>query len=226
MDMRQLALKDVPADLVREITRYGGLNPFGAPLWRVVLAQNVREQCFGTMRHMPTVSADLSMEELAEIEPERFTSGEMWVSRYVGEGWCLERWFPASTWGDQSTWEHETAQDGSTRLKGEWPRHGDYFMVNDEFYVEPKSADFWKQEIQRWMRSQDSLTGTEAARLSRSLYLNRVREERRREDYLEEVNQIHRATVDPMLATIGTTAQRMRDGLAEEMGWNQHVPVG
>ena len=37
----------------REITRYGGLNPFGKPNWRVVLGQNVREQCFGTMRHMP-----------------------------------------------------------------------------------------------------------------------------------------------------------------------------
>lgn len=225
MDFRRLPTRDTPRALTAELTRYGGLNPFGEPAWRVVLAQNVMEQTFGTMRHMPVVQAD-AVDDVPEIEPERFSSGEMWVPRYNDSGWILERWFPAHAWGSQVEWEYELAQDGVTRLKGEFPRHGDYFMVNGMFHVEQQSADFWKAEIQRCLRDQEAMPGDPATVLSRNLYMHRVKQEQREEDYREEVNRLHRTITDPILATIGRTNQLVRDQIRAEQGYDFHIAAG
>jgi hypothetical protein len=225
MHPRERAKLDVPVSLNRELARYGGWNPFGLPLWRVVLAANVLEQSFGQMAHMPRLSAAADA-DLNEIEPDRFTSGEMWTPKYGARGFGLERWFPASAWGGRWEWEHETSRDGTTRLKGEFPRHGDYYMVGDEWHPRLLPADAWKLEIQRWMARQASLNGDPAALLRENLYAHRLKEERRREVYEEEVNRIHRAVVDPMLATIGSTAQRVREQVALDMGWTGHLPAG
>lgn len=226
MNPHELANRDVPAEIRREITRYGGMNPFRMPAWRVVWAQNVREQSFGTMRHMPHINADLEMVDIAALEPERFESGELWIPRYSQPGAILERWFPASTWGSQSDWESELAEDGETRLKGEWPRHGDYFMVGDGFNAEMQPVGFWKEEIQRELRRQANAPTDPATYLSNCLHVQQANEEARREAFLYEVNQIHRGTVEPMLATVGRTAQRLRDSLAAEIGFEGHLSAG
>lgn len=225
MDSRLLPTRDTPRALLAELSRYGGVNPYGQPIWRVVLAQNVREQTFGTMRHMPIIDVD-AVDDVPEVEPESFSSGEMWVPRYNQDGWILERWFPAHAWGSQFDWENETAQDGVTKLKGEFPRHGDYFMVNDEYFVEPQSADFWKSEIQKCLRTQEAMPGNPATILGRNLYMHRTKQEKREEDYRDEVNRIHRSVVDPMLATIGRTAQLVRDGIRTEQRYNFHLAAG
>jgi hypothetical protein len=225
MHPRERALLDIRPALTKEITRFGGLNPFGGPVWRVVLAQNVFDQRFGQMRHMPQVNVDYVTPDM-EIEPEGFSAGEMWVPRYEGKGYCLERWFPASTWGALADWEHETSQDGVTQMMGEFPRHGDYQMANDEFYAELPPTDFWKEEILKWIRARAEMEMDEVSRLRLALYRHRVAEERRREEFLEQVNQIHRAVSDPTLATIGRTAQSVRDGLMAGMGSNSHLSAG
>jgi hypothetical protein len=225
MHPRERALLDVRPALAKEITRFGGLNPFGLPMWRVVLAQNVLEQRFGQMRHMPHINPDDVTADM-EIEPERFSSGEMWTTVYDGQGYCLERWFPAAAWGAVADWEHETSQDGVTRMMGEFPRHGGYQMVNDEFHAELPGADFWKEEILKWTRVRTEMEQDETVRLRQALYRHRLHEEQRKAEFLEEVNQIHRAVVDPALATIGRTAQAMRDGLMVGMGSNSHLPAG
>lgn len=218
----QLATQDTPREVEREITRYGGLNPLGRPAWRVVLAQNVREQCFGTMRHMPRVSVEA---DIADIEPERYESGEFWVPRYLTPGWILERWFPAHAWGSQSDWEAATSEDGVTKLKGPYPRNGDYFMVGDGPFVEPRSLSYWKGEIARLLRAEANSPTDPATHLSQHLYLERVTEQARREAYLDEVNHIHRSVTDPLLTTVSQTAQRVRQSLAEDLGWG-HFAAG
>jgi hypothetical protein len=225
MNFHSLPTRDTPRALTAELTRYGGLNPFNQPVWRVVLAQNVREQTFGTMRNMPVLQAD-AVDDVPEVEPESFASGELWVPRYNEEGWILERWFPASAWGTQSEWEAETSQDGVTRLKGAFPRHGDYFMVNDVFHKSQQSTDFWKACIQECLRAQESLPGNPAQMLSRNLYMHRLKQEQREEAYREEVNRLHRTVTDPMLATIGRTNQLIRDQIAVEQGFGFHLGAG
>ena len=219
------ATRDTPRQLTAELTRYGGLNPFGQPVFRVVLAQNVRKQTFGTMRHMPVLQAD-AVDDVPEVEPEAFSSGELWVPRYDGQGWILERWFPAHAWGSQSEWEHETAQDGVTRMMGEYPRHGDYYIVSEEFHAEQCSAEFWKAEIQKCLRVEEAMPGDPATVLSLNLYLHRWRQEMKEEAYREEVNRLHRTVTDPLLATISKTAQLVRDRIRVEQGYDFHLAAG
>lgn len=228
IDLYRMALRDTPKDVVQEISRYGGTNPFGRPLWRVVLAQNVRDQRFGTMRNMPVVSAGMSEEALAEVEPESFESGEFCVPRYMEKGWILERWFPASTWGSQSDWEGQTSEDGETAIMGQYPRQGDYYQISVDGapFAELPPLDLWKTEISRFLREMAHQPTDPAQHLSNHLYLERQREQVRREAYLEEVNHIHRSVVDPTLATIGRTAQSIRDGLMAEHGWQGHLSAG
>lgn len=228
MDFRRLPTRDTPRHVTAELTRYAGTNPFDQPLFRVVLAQNVREQIFGTMRHMPIIGADaLDDVDISTIEPEAFSSGEMFIPRYDAEGWILERWFPAHAWGSQSDWESATSEDGVTRLKGEFPQQGDYFMVNDMFHVELSPMDFWKEEIQKCLRAEESLNGDHAAMLSRNLYVHRVRQEKREQDYRDTVNYVHRSVTDPILATIGRSAQMVRDNTRTESGcWGMHLAAG
>lgn len=225
MELSVIPTRDTPRALLAELTRYGGLNPFGEPVFRVVLAQNVKEQTFGTMRHMPLIDVD-AVDDVPEVEPESFSSGELWVPRYDQVGWILERWFPAHAWGSQFDWEHETAQDGFTRLKGAFPRQGDYQMVNEVFHVELQSAEFWKEEIQKCLRNQEALPGDPATVLGRNLYMHRAKQQQREEVYREEVNRIHRSVVDPMLATIGRTAQLVRDEIRVEQGYDFHLAAG
>jgi hypothetical protein len=226
VDPHAHANRNVPGEIRREITRYGGLNPFGRPSWRVVWAQNVLEQTFGSMRHMPRVGADIDLAEVEALEPQFFESGELWIPRYQNRGAILERWFPASAWGSQITWESEVAEDGVTRLKGEWPRHGDYFMVGDEFYAEMPSAGFWKDKIQLELRRMANAPVDPATYLANCLHIERSAEAMRREAFIEEVNHIHRHEVEPMLATVGTTAQRVRDELMDSLGMEGHLAAG
>ena len=225
MHPRERANLDVPADLRREITRYGGLNPFGGPSFRVVWAENVLDHSFGTMRHMPRVSSAIDERDVRELEPERFESGEFWTPRYSSRGVILERWFAGPIWGEQWVWEAELSEDGR-RMQGEWPRHGDYYMVSDEFQPEIRTAGFWKEEIQRELRRQANTPTDPARYLAERLYIERAVEAARREAFLEEVNHIHRGGVEPMLATVGRTAQQVRDEIAAQMGFEGHLAAG
>ena len=225
MNPCEMATRNIRPELAREITRYGGMNPHGAPLWRVVWAENVKEQSFGQMRHMPRIAADCDL-NMAEVEPERFESGELWIPRYSERGAILERWFPASVWGSQMDWEQELAEDGQTRLKGAWPRHGDYFMVGDEFLKTMPPAGYWKGQIQKELRRQQNAPTDPGTYLATLLYIERATNQARGEAFAEEVNHIHRNNVEPLLATVSTTAQRLRDELMMEMGMDGHLAAG
>lgn len=223
MDRYAHALRDTPRALTAELARYGGLNPHGQPNWRVVLAANVLEQSFGVMRHMPLVTAD---SDVTDIEPEKVEAGEFWTPRYQQNGWILERWFPPTTWGSPLDWRLATAQDGVTRMMGEWPRHGDWWMVSEEFLPHCPPAAFWKAEIQRELKRMAALPGDPSRVLSERLYTARVAEERRRERYLEEVNYVHRGVVEQVTATVGARAQRVRDAAAADAGLSGNLAAG
>jgi hypothetical protein len=220
---RDIANKDIPRSLRARVKRYVGTNPHGKPLFRVVWAQNVLEQSFGSMRHMPRVSVD---SDLTDIEPERFESGEFWTPKYSSPGLILERWGPPEVYGSKFFWEHEIAEDGVTRLMGEYPRHGGYFMVNDDFIPEMRGFDFWAEEIQKELRRQANSPHDPVAYLQLRLYLLRTAEKEREEKFLEEVNYIHKSAVAPLLATVGRTAQRVRDDLMFESGLSGHLSAG
>jgi hypothetical protein len=217
------ATLDVPPELARALTVYGGLNPFGAPLWRVALAENVLRQSFGIMRTMPDIGEDADQ---ADMEPEKTEEGEFWTPRYECEGWILERWFPASSWSACMEWENAMAEDGFTPMMGEYPRHGQYYMVSTEAYREMPSLDFWKMLIQQQLRDQARSPHDPVAYLSEQLYIERVGKQLKEEAYLREVDHLHKDVVKPMLATIGRTAQVVRDDLQVELGSRSVLAAG
>jgi hypothetical protein len=214
---------DVPVDLVRKITRYGGLNPFGLPVWRVVRAENVLRQSFGIMRHMPDVSDDADM---TDLEPERVEEGEFWTPRYQFDGWILERWFSAECWGDCLDWAHEMSEDGATPMMGEWPRHGEYYMVSLEALAEQPGVDYWKAHIHSEIWAMNVADVTPAVYLKEQLYLERVAKELKTEAYLRECDHLHASVTKPMLATMGVAAQRVRDGLQAELRMGSVLGAG
>src|SRR5271157_2029615 len=122
--------KDTPQWILDELRDYGGLSPDGQPIWRLVLAQNCRIHCFGTLNH---ISVDIeAMDDNArptDVNPDRTEEGDFWIPQYHVEGWILQRWFPASAWGRRENWEGEKAKDGRTRLLAAYPARGDYMMM-------------------------------------------------------------------------------------------------
>lgn len=225
MNLYDQALRDTPAEVTREITRFGGLNPFGRPQWRVVLAQNVLIHTFGTRCNMPAVSADADIEG---ITPESWESGEFFESRYPDHGWILEKWFPADTWGDRFTWEDARSLDGETRMMGEFPRQGDYYQITVEGapFARMPNIGFWKDEITKFLRELIAMPGDPVLNLSNHLYLERTQQKLRYEAFLEEVNAIHRSVVEPLTMSAGRTAQRVRDDTALEIGYQGHIAAG
>jgi hypothetical protein len=223
MNLAARAALDVPPDLNGELARYGGLNPYGEPLWRVALAQNVLRQSFGIVTHMPDVDPD---SDTTDLEPEGVEEGEFWTPRYECEGWILERWFPASSWMASMEWENAMGADGVTPMMGEWPRHGQYYMVSTEAYEKLPSIDFWKATIQAQLREQARSPHDPATYLSQQLYLERRGKELKEEAYLREVDHLHKSVVKPMLATIGKTAQRVRDEVQAEMRCRSVLAAG
>jgi hypothetical protein len=227
MDAYRQALSRTPIGLQREMERYGGTNPFGRPMWRVVLTQCVLEQSFGVMRHMPLVSDDV--EDAADVEPERISTGEFWTPRYQVKGWILERWFPAHTWGDVIEWRNSLAADGMTALKGDFPKHGDWWMVSTEALEECPSAAYWKDQIQRELRQMAAIgeaANDPAMYLRMQLYAESVEKEAKEERFRDEVNAIHRGVTDPTLATVSRSAQQLRNGMMNEWGMDEHLAAG
>ena len=227
-------LRDTPADVTDKLLRWGGKNEYGDPNWRIILAENHLVQRAGMWTEFDEGTEQVQFEERAhdvafktqQIAPTAIRIGMLWVPLYPCTGWILERWFPAHAWGSQSEWEHETAQDGVTRMMGQYPRHGDYYIVSEEFHAEQRSAEFWKGEIQKCLRAEEAMPGDPATMLSRNLYLHRWRQEQREEEYREEVNRLHRTVTDPLLATISKTAQLVRDKIRVEQGFDFHLAAG
>jgi len=65
-----------------------------------------------------------------QIAPDAIRIGMFWVPLYQCEGWILERWFPASSYGSRDQWESALSQDGETPMMGPFPERGGYFMLS------------------------------------------------------------------------------------------------
>ena len=63
-------------------------------------------------------------------KPIRVVTEMREVRKYPhAEGWILEKWFPASSYGTQAEWYSYKAIDGFTPMLGPYPECGDYEMV-------------------------------------------------------------------------------------------------
>ena len=155
-------LKDTPADITETLTRWGGKNEYGNPNWRIILAQNHLVQRAGMWTEFADDTEQTQFRTVGnqvryqhrEIAPDRIIIGTRWVPLYQVEGWILERWFPASSYGSKEQWESALSQDGVTPMMGPFPERGGYFMPSGGGpWVEIPPLEGVRESIAQWENS-------------------------------------------------------------------------
>jgi hypothetical protein len=230
----------VPRETQRFLKRYGGVNPYNQPKWRLI----VSEECLVKEAGVWTDWAEgLSTKEkgglnFAPIEGqpgvvyERFRNKPIRVVTEVretqkypqAEGWILECWRPASSYGTPEDWYSYVASDGITPMLGPYPECGDYEMQFGPWEKLP-TTDILQTLISRHSSSIANRTGTPFSRaveyLQRAEYAAQRKEEKLKEEYAAEFRDV----LSPMKST-SLEASRWRQELAARTGnENQHIGV-
>lgn len=204
--------KDTPRRIREFLSDYGGRTPDGRALWRLVWARNRRVRVAGVMTTMPK---GMVAEDAA---PLRVEEGVFWIPRYGQAGWVLERWFPADAWGTEAEWNAERhGADGRTRMRAEWPRHGDYFLMGGPWERMP-GEETLKEAIRAYIREQQTRPADWASHLKAQLDEELLARERAAAEYEDYLAALSRQAVDPLLGSTSAAAQRVRSRLAVEIG--------
>ena len=209
--------KDTPDWLQAMLREYGGLSPDGQPIWRMVLAENCRIHCFGTLNHVSQSVADFPENARpTDLVPDRIEEGEFWIPRWRVKGWILQRWFPASAWGSRASWEGEKAKDGRTRLLAAWPQRGDYMTMPGGPWKSIEAAGDLKAAIRCYNIQQRR----NPANWDNYMAAGRAFEEQERQqladNYADEIAALHREGIAPILHSVSEAAQRFRNSVAKE----------
>lgn len=214
--------KDTPEWIQEELREYGGLSPDGQPIWRMVLARNCRIRCFGTMNHVSQDVANLADNVAGEEKADKWSSqlenlvdrieeGEFWVPRYKVDGWILQRWFPASSWGLREKWESEKARDGRTRLLAAFPLRGDYMMMP----CGPWNSITDAGDLKGAIRCYNVQQRRNPANWENYMAAQFAHEEHERQEmaeaYAEEIAAQHRITLGSVLRSASESAQKFRN---------------
>lgn len=116
-------------------------NPYGEPMYRLPLAQQVMTQEAGEeqIEWAPEttlaerggiVTREDGTREQSDKRPIRRRSGMRWVNKYPSDmrGWILQRWYPCEF--SRASWESPGAcQKDGTPLLGPYPEYGTYELV-------------------------------------------------------------------------------------------------
>lgn len=184
---------DAPKPTLRFIKRFGGLNPYGLPNWRVCLAQNVLVTRAGIFHE--TTEGDgqvLTYDEHGRLVHNReatksvTTEGTFRVPRYPKPGWILERWQPAHLWGTREQWESQLSEGTKTPMMGPYPEEGDYWLIAGPFPHCPPESDL-ELAMGMYERSMMDRPTDVDAEMKRLLEEDKVRQERLRQAAEDEL---------------------------------------
>lgn len=222
------------------LVNYGGKNPFGFPHWRLIVgserlikeagvyrdwADGLTTAEKGGLNFQPNPNAPGCNFARYDNKPIRVVTEMREVRKYPhAEGWVLERWFPASSYGTQEEWYSYKAIDGFTPMLGPYPERGDWEMLFGPFPRIP-STDNIQRLISRYSAGINSRRGTPESRareyLLRYQYEEAQAEARRKEEYSAWMAD----ELSPMKSG-SLAASRWRQGLAERTGnANEHVGI-
>jgi hypothetical protein len=209
-------LKDTPNWITDELAEYSGLSPDGQPIWRLVLAENCRSHCFGSMNHIdPALIQNMTDETRpTDIVPDRIEEGEFWVPKYRQKGWILQRWFAASAWGSRNDWESQKAKDGCTRLLASFPQRGDYVMMPCGPWNSLPSIGPLKYAIRSFNLQQKNNPANWSNDTQAYIAFDNFEREQAKEKFSEELEAQYRVGVSSMLRTVSGAAQRVRNEIS------------
>ena len=222
------------------LTRFGGRNPFGKPHWRLLVASDRRVKESGVYRDWaPGLSTRGKRWVEFSTEPrcaglQFFAPREQASSRgdrdarsqkYPhAEGWILERWFPASSYGTQAEWYSYKAVDGFTPMLGPYPECGDYEMIYGPWTKVPAS-DVLQGLIAQYSAGINNRRGTAASRAQEYLLRYQYDEEQAETKRKAEYEAMMRDHVSPLHSS-SLAASRWRQELARRTGnGNEHIGI-
>lgn len=228
--------RDTPSTYRRQIHRFGGNNPYGGPMWRVCLAENCLMQAYGTILQMPDGDGGEDVGEWvkdkdgndeyvirAEIKalPIGFSTGWQWLPKYPGGGWCLEKWFPANSWGTPERWHAELNAQGEP-LHGEFPSRGAYFIIGEVLPELPSLSDV-ENAIQMYLRTEAEKPTNFDRAMKLQLAQEKARQDSRRVKFTRALEQFHKSEILPVLTSPSLAAQQVRNELQEQHGRKSHL---
>lgn len=208
------------------VTRLGGTNDYGKPMWRLVLSERRLHKTRGTWHTF----ADGTLEQFSpagynEKGEAVFNHNPMHALSVVTEvretpmwphsGWILERWMPAWVWGTKADWD----PDG-----GEYPSQGDYFMILGPF-TEVPNATFLEAQINLWTREWNNRP-TDFAQAYK-VFIADKEERERRENAERDANldAFYKGEIQPIFKSGSLEAQRLRQKAGEAAGIKSHIAI-
>lgn len=217
--------KDTPQSILDELREYGGESPNGQALWRLVLAQNCRIHCFGSMNHIAKgrlAAIGDDPQAKGSFQPDRIEEGEFWVPRYRVEGWILQRWFPAHIWGSKAKWESEKARDGRTRLLAAFPQAGDYMMMAGTWPSIALAGDL-RAAIRCYNLQQRNNPVNWPNHLEAMTRFEEIERQKASDVYAEEMSAMHRESLAGVLRSTSSAAQEFRNVVSKHTANNVNL---
>lgn len=133
----------VPKETLDYLKKLAGTNPYGEPILRLCVAEDRYMKAGGTFTdwdkgsslqdrggydHPEHIGGGVVELTRSRLQPLRTVTEVREVKKYPGvEGWILERWYPASMYGDEEAWMAHKV-NGVPAL-GPYPAQGDYEMI-------------------------------------------------------------------------------------------------
>jgi hypothetical protein len=230
----------VPKVAERFLKRFGGTNPFGQPQWRLIVGADRRVKESGVYRDWaeglstaekgglnfsPNPGARGCNFSRYDNRPVRVVTEMREVCKYPhAEGWVLEKWFPASSYGTQFEWYSYKAIDGFTPMLGPYPERGDYEMIFGPWQKIP-STDALQRLIAGYASGINSRRGSPESRAQEYLLRYEYQEQQAEEKRKEEYAVMMADHLSPMKSG-SLAASRWRQGLAARTGnANEHIGI-
>jgi len=215
------------------LLRVGGKNPYGEPMYRVVLAESCTSTVGGLWHDWEDnlslaerggmVSTDEGMAPSAH-RPQRVVAEMRKVPRYPDmSGWILQRWYPVHMYGvSQQWWEGQRVPGSNVPLLGPYPERGVYEKVSGAGLHQPPALSRLEEAIHKIESGLENQKGTLATRilertnqLLESAEKIRLQQKQVMKERIREHNFPHRGS--------SLAAGRLRSRLAERAGLRSHV---
>jgi hypothetical protein len=236
-----------PSEIQNYLLTLGGRTPFGEPMWRLVVADNVVWKVAGGKVWDENLSVserggilhpaveDSECQPLADAERARaFRQGNtnkpirdesdrlVDRRRYPHlQGWILQRWFPPSSYSKSQWFAPENCLPDGTPKLGPFPQFGDYEMIAGPVQRIPSRSEL-HSFISSYYRGLESRNGSVEGRIREAV--NAAEYERRRDEH-----RVRALTEDYMrdkcsyLFSSSLEAGRIRTKRAEKLGIREHI---
>lgn len=236
----------IPKATIDAIKRVGGVNPYGEPIFRLILAEcrivrasgawnlwnkNVPVEDRGGLgiKHVIQMLKDgCRPEEISEYmnsraaQPEKTIVGMVDRPLYQYQGFVLEKWKPAITFGSPEVW-YSYRFHGEAAL-GPYPTYGDYELCAGPTPYLPTQEECI-EAIQRTFREIDARSSSPKERMCQMLAAMEEQEKALERETLNKIED--RFKEDSMIyKTVSLSAGRARNELAKEAGVPDNIHCG